>query len=171
MIFLHFIIIQNPCILSLVSVLAYWMMDNGVRAWGWRTQILSMPTVQQLNRQWIAVCVKCHCRGMHKILQEPRAEGSAHLPSSKFRCTELGLKSKHFISDKEVLPHSRHRQCAPRPMSLEEPSSLFRECEWWRRSLVESDWRGVLAWDSCQELWPVLQEWRTHEEFLSVVTF
>lgn len=141
MIFLHFIIIQNPCILSLVFVLAYWMMDNGVRAWGWRTQILSMPTVQQLNRQWIAVCVKCHCRGMHKILQEPRAEGSAHLPSSKFRCTGISLKSKHFISDKEVLPHSRHRQCAPRPMSLEEPSSLFRECEWWRRSLVESDWR------------------------------
>lgn len=46
---------------------------------------------------------------MHKILQEPRAEGSAHLPSGEFRCTELGLKSKHFIGEKEVLPHSRHR--------------------------------------------------------------
>lgn len=85
---------------------------------------------------------------MHKILQEPR-EGSAHLPSGELRCTELGLKSKHFIGEKEVLPHSRHRQCAPRPMSLEEPSSLFRECEWWRRPLVSQaggvDWHGFHA--------------------------
>ena len=74
---------MHPAICFCLFVcLAYWMMHNGLRAWGWRTHILSMLTVQRLNRQWITVCVKCRCRGMHKILQESRAEGNAHLPSS-----------------------------------------------------------------------------------------